>query len=85
MENEQNEMIDDVYNILFKYCIKNESMTLIVLIMILQAKATDHWYKLEQRATGRDIAKVCYIAIQNMYDDIVYSNNDFQKTDFIRA
>ena len=39
MEDNQNGMIEDVYNILLKY--KHESMTLIVPIMILQAKATD--------------------------------------------
>ena len=50
MEDNQNGMIEDVYNILFKY--KHESMTLIVPIMILQAKATDRREQAEVATEG---------------------------------
>ena len=46
--------------------IEHENMTLIVPIVILQITATER----QKRPKGRDIAKVCYIQIRHMYDDI---------------
>ena len=36
------------------------------------------------RSLRRDIAKVCYIEIRHMYDDIAYSKDDIGITEFIR-
>ena len=67
--------------------IEHENMTLIVPIVILQAKATDRREpatERQKRSEGRDVAKVCYIEIRHMYDDIAYSKDDIGITEFIR-
>ena len=65
--------------------LESDDMTLIVPIVILQAKATDRRDRpprqtaateRKKRPKRRDIAKVCYMEIRHMYDNIAYSKDD---------
>ena len=54
-------------------------MQLIVPMMILQAKATSRREISREDTEEEDRAKVCYIGIRRMYDDIAYSKDDIRK------
>ena len=51
-------------------------MTLIVPMMIMQAKTTSRSNRRRKRQKRRDRAKVCYLGIRHMYDDIAYRKDD---------